>query len=140
MVEGLAQFQRRWRDIPRKVREAAKEALEAGAQELVDDMKAVVPVDRGLLRDSIGWTWGDAPEGALTLGTVSGNEYATLRITIYAGRSGNNLYDKGYYARFVEFGTVNSAARPFFYPVYRARKRRVKSRVTRAITKAIKSS
>lgn len=133
MVKGLDDFNRRWGAIPDKVRQAARETLEQNAEEIVADMRRAAPVDDGDLRDSINWTWGDAPEGTLTVGTVGGSEYAALRITIYAGGG------DAFYARFQEFGTVNMPANPFFYPVWRTRKRRVKSRLTRNINKAIKS-
>ena len=55
-----------------------------------------------------------------------------MTITIYAGD------DKAFYARFVEFGTVKMKAIPFFFPAYRTNKKRAKSRVRRAHTKAAK--
>ena len=41
---------------------------------------------------------------------------------------------------FQEFGTKDMPDNPFFFPVWRARKRRVKSRLTRNINKAIKEA
>jgi len=137
MAQGLADFNRRWAAIPDKVRQAALDTLEQNAEEIVSDMKRVAPVrdvNGGTLRDSINWTWGDAPEGSMVVGTVGGKEYSTLRITIYAGGG------DAFYARFQEFGTKNMPANPFFYPVWRTRRRRVKSRLTRNINKAIKGS
>lgn len=40
--------------------------------------------------------------------------------------------------RFVEFGTVNNMAWPHIMPSYRALKKRTKSRISRAINKAVK--
>ncbi len=135
MVKGLAEFNRRWGAIPAKVRQAARETLEQNAEEIVADMKRVAPKGESLdLVNSIGWTWGDAPEGSTVIGTVGGKEYSTLRITIYAGAG------DAFYARFQEFGTKNMPANPFFFPVWRTRKRRVKSRLTRNINKAIKEA
>jgi HK97 gp10 family phage protein len=59
---------------------------------------------------------------------------------------------EGWYARLVEFGTSaheaggkfkgamhpGTSARPFFYPAWRANKRRAKARISRAITRAAK--
>lgn len=114
----------------------------------------------GALRDSIGWTWGDkAPKGSIKLGNVlsrSGRSDHDLVITIYAGD------DKAFYARWVEFGTKSHSidavnqptmgrggrnfgthvdhpganATPFFYPAYRAERRRVKSNISRAVNSA----
>lgn len=139
MVQGLAELEARWSRIPAQVREAAAEALEEVAADIVSQMRAVAP--KGATKrveGSINWTWGDAPKGSMVIGTVSaggrkgGNEYASLKITIYAGGG------DAFYARFHEFGTVKMHARPFFYPVWRARKRSAKTKVTRAITKAIR--
>jgi len=79
-----------------------------------------------------------------------------MRITIFAGD------DKAFYARWAEFGTAphslakgadrssrrrrnlpgrqhpGARAHPFFYPAYRANRKKLKSRVSRAITKAAK--
>lgn len=142
MVKGLAEFERRWAAIPRRVIEAARDTLEQNAEEIVADMRRVAPRGATLaLVNSIGWTWGDAPKGSMVLGTVGGNEYATLRITIFAGTRDKSLGDQdAFYAAFQEFGTVKMAANPFFFPVWRARRRRVKSRLTRNINKAIKSA
>lgn len=117
----------------------------------------------GALRDSIGWTWGsNAPAGSVKLGSVtngSGRRPGDLVITIYAGD------DKAFYARWVEFGTkphtitvknaptlsrggVNfgrsvshpgaSTSNAFFYPAYRALRKRIRTRISRAITKSIR--
>jgi hypothetical protein len=43
-------------------------------------------------------------------------------------------------AKFQEFGTSKMAANPFFFPVWRVRRRRTRTRITRAITKALKES
>ena len=120
MVQGLDALNRRWGAIPGKVRAAAREALEDVAEDLVRQMRAAAPKGAtGKLAKSIGWTWGDAPDGSMLIGTVAGSkrDYATMRITIYAGGG------DAFYARFQEFGTVKMAANPFFYPVWRARKR-----------------
>lgn len=123
-----------------------RKAMEQSADEIVALAKTLVPADSGALRDSIGWTWGDAPRGAMTLGKVKSASGAD-RITIYAGDN------DAFYARWVEFGTAAHKAggkfegstipaipaQPFFYVSYRASRRRAKSRVTRAINKAAKA-
>ena len=79
----------------------------------------------------------------MTLATVEGTG-GDLTITIYAGNS------DAYYARWIEFGTSAhiaggkfagatipaQPARPYFYVSFRANRRRVKGRISRAITKA----
>lgn len=136
------------RRIPDAVKKRVRDAMEQSANEVVDTMKSLVAVDSGELRDSIAWTWGDAPKGALVLARSSKRSSDSMRITIYAGGG------DAFYARFVEFGTqphVNKGlyagshnpgapAQPFFFPGWRLVKRRVKGRVTRNIRKAIKEA
>lgn len=142
MVEGLDRFNRRMNAIPKRMREAVAEEMEKTAAEIVDKMRALAPKGRSQrLVNSIGWTWGDAPKGAIVLGSVRGTRrrsrgknvgYAALRITIYAGGG------SAFYAKFHEFGTVKMAASPFFYPSWRLYRRRVKSRINRAMKRALK--
>jgi HK97 gp10 family phage protein len=61
------------------------------------------------------------------------SEEADLRVTVYAGN------ERAFYARWVEFGTVKMVGRPFFFPAYRAVRRRVRGRLTRATRKAAKA-
>lgn len=132
MVKGLSKLRRAFvHKIPDEVRKATREALELGASEIVAMAKSLVPVDQGALRDSIGWAWGDAPKGSMIL-AKSKSIGSGERITIYAGN------DKVFWARWQEFGTQNHSANPFFYTSYRMLKRRVKSRVTRNMKKAIR--
>lgn len=111
-----------------------RKALEKSANEIVKTAKGLVPVgevDGGTLRDSIGWTWGPPPEGSFVLGST-GDVGDGEEITIFAGNS------EAFYARWVEFGTAHAAPQPFFFTSYRQHKKRHKSRLTRAVRKAVK--
>lgn len=116
--------------------------MERQAAKVVTDMKRLVPVDSGALRDSIGWTWGDAPAGAVRVGTIrggrtAGRSYGKIAITIYAGTRNKSLGSAdAFYARFQEFGTRKMAANPFFFPVWRANKSAVKAGMGRAVKRA----
>jgi HK97 gp10 family phage protein len=134
MVDNLARFNKRWNAIPENVRVNVRAAMEDAANDIVEEMWFRAPHRTGDLAGSIGWTWGDAPAGTLVIGTVGGREYGTMRITIYAGGG------DAFYARFQEFGTVKMPANPFFFPVWRARRKRIKSRISRAISKGIRES
>lgn len=134
MVEGLDRFNRRWKAIPKNARINVRAAMEDAATNIVEEMWSRAPYDDGVLAASIGWTWGEAPAGALTIGTVGGREYGAMRITIFAGGG------DAFYARFQEFGTQDMPANPFFYPVWRVRRKNVRSRISRAISKAIRES
>ena len=143
---GLDRLKRKLKRFPAAVEQEIRTAMETGANEIVALAKSLAPVDDGDLQRSIGWTWGDAPEGAMVLGKVKSSRSGNLVITVYAGGG------DAFYARFIEFGTAphtnqgrfagsahpGTAAQPFFYPAYRALRRRARSRVTRSVNKAAK--
>lgn len=140
MVDGLAKFEARWKRIPKNATINVRAAMEDMANDIVEEMWSRAPQGfTGRLGASIGWTWGDAPAGSFIIGTVGGREFATMRITIFAG-GGRGTDRDAFYARFHEFGTIKMAANPFFFPVWRARRKRVKGRISRAISKAIRES
>lgn len=144
MVEGVAQLTRKLtRQVPAAVQNAARLAMEQGAEETVAMMRRLCPVDEGELRDSIGWTWGEAPAGSMILGKVGARDYSTMRITIYAGNDNTIVTNKRAVefqnARLQEFGTQAMQANPFFFVSWRTMKKRVKSRMMRNIRKAIRA-
>lgn len=144
-IKGLKSLQSKLDRLPIAVKQRIREAMEKGAGEIVVMARSLVPKDSGALLKSIGWTWGRAPKGAMAIASVETID-GDLMITIYAG---NN---EAFYARWVEFGTSAHLAggmfagatipaipaSPFFYVSFRANRRRVKGRITRAITKAAK--
>ncbi|MFQ6550501.1 HK97-gp10 family putative phage morphogenesis protein [Aestuariibius sp. 2305UL40-4] len=134
MVQGLKKFERRWKAIPQRVRIELRSMMEKTADAIVEDMYDFAPQDTGDLAGSIAWTWGDAPAGTMTLGTVAGGDDPDLRITIYAGG------DDQFYARFQEFGTVHMPANPFFYPTWRVWRRRVRTRMRAAIRRGTRAA
>jgi HK97 gp10 family phage protein len=127
----FARIEQRLKAIPVAVRAAVMPAMEKSAEEIVAAAKTLCPVNSGTLRDSIGWTWGDAPEGSIVLAS---SQAGALRITIYAGD------DDAFYARWVEFGTSHSLPEPFFLPSYRLFKKRVARRIKRAIGTAVREN
>lgn len=132
MVEGIKALNKKLTvSLPRRLEEATRLAMEKSAEELVSMMKRLAPIDTGDLQISISWTWGDAPAGSVVVAKSAEDERG-LKITIYAGSK------EAYYARWVEFGTKNQSAHPYFYPAYRSLRKRIKSRTTRAMKKAIK--
>mgnify|MGYP003677794107 FL=1 len=139
MVKGLQQFQRRWGSLPQAVREELRREMEKRADDLVAGMKSAAPKDFGALTSSIGWTWGDPPAGSMAVTTVGGD--ADMRITIYAGNERTIVTNKSggrfQNARLQEHGTRQMPANPFFWPVYRALKRRTRSGMTRVIKRGI---
>lgn len=145
-ILGLDRLRRKLKAFPKVAEEEIRKAMEASANEIVALAKSLVPKDSGSLAESIAWTYGDAPKGAIVLGKVKGSASGNLKITVYAGGP------DAYYARFIEFGTAphlnggrfagsanpGTSAQPFFYPAYRATRKLAKGRVTRAINKSAK--
>ncbi len=146
-ILNLDRLRRKLALLPEVARDRIRLAMERQANNIVSMMKNLVPVDDGKLRDSIGWTWGKAPKGAIVIASVKASAVDSMTITIYAGDS------EAYYARWVEFGTARhenggmfhgtrhpgTTAQPFFYVSWRANKKRAVRAMRRAITLAAKS-
>lgn len=154
-IQGRERLLAKMKALPGEVRSAIKQALAEGADEITDMQKRLAPVSAtgshgnapGALRDSIVQTWGG---GKVRYSSLAGNAGEAgdpdLSVRISAGNS------KVRYAHLVEFGTAphinagkfagtqnpGAAAQPFFFPAYRALRKRVKSRITRATNKAAK--
>lgn len=137
-IQNLARFKRKLRRLPDVARAEIRKGLETSANEMVDLMKRMVPVDEGKLRDSIGWTWGTPPEGATVFATAAGE--AGLVITIYAGDRNTvvtNARGIDFQNAFIqEFGRNGKHASPFFRPAWRINKKRAQGRVSRSLGKA----
>lgn len=129
-VEGLDKLKAKFAALPQAAQDQIRKAMEEGAAEMVRLAKGLAPVDQGELRESIGWVWGAAPKGSLAFSTGGSGQD---KIAIFAGN------DSAYYARWVEFGTINQPAQPYFFPAYRTLKKSMRSRTNRAIVKAVKS-
>lgn len=136
----------KFKKIRTKAKKAADVALRQGAEEIVALQKRLAPVDDGDLQMSITYT---AP-GNLTppYSQPGGQQMA---------REGQYLITAGdtrvRYAHLVEWGTksgwINGGEydgtihpplkpQPYFWPAWRSLRKRAKSRITRAINKAIK--
>lgn len=159
-IKGLSRLADKLKKLPKSVRSEIKQALAEGADQMVATMKNLAPVSpagshgmpSGMLKDSIQATFGDGsvPKYAAFQGrrgkrAIKSND-PDLSVTISAGN------DFVRYAHLVEFGTKphaqggkfkgtqhpGTSAKPFFFPGYRANKKQVKSRISRAITRAAK--
>ena len=130
-ILNLARLNAKLKRLPTAPRDEIRRALARSADRIVAMMKSLVPVDKGDLRDSIGWTFGKVPRGSLTIGKLfNASLGGDLTATIFAGN------DKVYYSRFVEFGTQVNVAQPFFFVSYRANRKSAKRAVTTAVRKA----
>lgn len=147
-IRNVSRLKKKLASLPRIARQEMRKALDQSAAEIVDIQKRFAPFESGALRNSIDYTFGAyRAENSNVRGVTGGRgrlDDDDLTVTIHAGDA------KAYYAAFVEFGTdphINggkfagsknpgTTAQPFFYPGYRLGKKRAKSRIARAATKA----
>jgi HK97 gp10 family phage protein len=141
---GGDKLRRKLRAMPAQVAIAASRALVQNATELVGKMQNAVAFDSGELHDSIRWEFTNAGGGAETGSSIKGS--TGLSVTVSAGGG------LAFYASWVEFGTpphINGGKfagtqhpgtekQPFFWPIYRLNRTRIKRRLSRAQNKAIK--
>jgi hypothetical protein len=123
--------------IPKAVRAEVRKALAKQATRIVAAMKVLAPE---WLRDSIDWTFGNPPSGAVVLADFGGAE-SDMGVTIYT---------TDWRARWFEFGTAERVqrstgrrvgritAQPFFYPAFRLFRQPARSAIARAVRKGIK--
>lgn len=116
-IEGLERLKRRLARMPQRMKTEVRASLDKSADELVAMQQRLVPVESGDLRASI-----EKRDGR-----------HELSVEVVAGD------DRAWYAAMVEFGTVNTPAKAFFFPAYRSLKRRIKSRTRSAVRKAVRA-
>lgn len=149
-------FKAKLSKLPSAVSVAARAALEGGASDTVDAMRAAAPHRTGALSGTINWTYGKPPSDARLVSVKAPAVINDHKITIFAGSL------KAFYARWVEFGTkarsagsyrdklnkkrnagkhghAATPAEPFFYPVWRMMRPSVRRRITSETNKAIKA-
>lgn len=162
MAQLNPRIEAKLKQIPAVAVDAARLAMEEGAKEIVAMMRTLVREESGTLRRSIGWTWGDLPPGTFMIdeirsGQNKGDQYATMRIKIYAGSK------EAFYARFIEFGTrphslqtnasvdrelrqdegewhPGARARPFFFPAWRYKKAEFRRLIQKRVREAIREA
>ncbi|NTA79620.1 hypothetical protein G6L13_03870 [Agrobacterium tumefaciens] len=124
---GLAEFKRRLRKLPKSVVTEVNKAIAKDADEWVALSKRYVPKD---------------PEDGTPLhDSIRHYETETGGQVVRAGGetttrpSAGGKYD---YALAAEFGTQMHQAQPFYYPAYRSLKKKFQNRRRRALSKAVK--
>ncbi|MGU3495930.1 HK97 gp10 family phage protein [Xanthobacteraceae bacterium A53D] len=146
-IRGRDRLLKKLKQLPVVARSEIKQALAQSADELVAKQKALASSKR--VADSIEQSWGDKPASGPTGMLVSGGPVAgdpDLTVWITAGSW------EAYWARWEEFGTAphkqggfmrgtmhpGTRARPFFFPPFRMMKKKMRSRISRASTRAAK--
>lgn len=113
--------------------DAVKDTLFTQAALVASEIRSVAPVgpdsdNPGALRDSV----------RVEEGSATGKKAAVVKIKaggIKTTDGGSKPFD---YARAIEFGTEKMAAKPFFFPIWRARRKGVRAVVRRAIKSAVR--
>lgn len=147
-MSGLERVKARLARIPQAVQDAAFVELTRQTNSLADKIRQTVPVDTGALKSTIRVTPGRRP---LSLRIVAGGWATTDKIrtrvkdsdfltALLSGTANAGAYD---YARAVEFGHLSKngsvvPARPYFFPIYRWKKKSLKRAVGAAGRKAAK--
>lgn len=119
--QSVKRFQELMAALPEGVKTPIRQETFRQAALLAGQMKIVVPVGKGTLRDSI---------------RVEESGRNPMRALVRAGGPATTVH--GYdYALATEFGTANTPAQPFFWPSYRASKVRIRRAIRRAAKDAI---
>ncbi len=133
MSKQSDRLSRRLKAIPVAVKKAVVPALEASGKELVATMRNLAPEDTGDLKNSIKYTMpGDAtPPYSQPGGSTVARENQVL---VTAGNTDVR------YPHLVEYGTADTEAQPYFWPAFRLKRKRLASRIKRAIGKAVREA
>lgn len=115
-VQGLDRLKAKLAALPGETKTELLASLNVSADELVAMQKRLAPRDRGDLAGSIE--------------KIPGRH--ELAVIVQAGGP------DAIHGRWVEFGTQKTRAQPFFFPSWRALRKRIKSRNSRASVKAAK--
>lgn len=127
----LLRLERRMAAIPAAVRAAVVPALAKSGEELASMMRQLAPEDSGDLKQSIAVTLPgqstppySQPGGAQIAGE--------LLVLVTAGNTDVR------YPHLQEYGTSEHEAQPFFWPSFRLLRKRLDSRIRRAVGKAVR--
>lgn len=131
MSAQAERLQRRLAAIPERVKEAVQPALLRSGEELAALMEQFAPQDTGALKESIVVT----PAGQRTPPySQPGGENVVPENSVMVTAGDHTVR----YPHLVEFGTEEAAAQPFFWPAFRLARKRITSRIKRAVSKAVR--
>lgn len=133
--ESLKKMRRAWVDgLDKRITRTMREVLDDSAKQVTDMQRALVPVDQGDLRDSIGYSMGTKDLNAV----IEAGDTASADHTVLLTRRKSGKRVNAYYGVIVEYGSANRPATPFFWPAWRALKKLIWGRLKRAFRKALK--
>lgn len=119
--------------VPKAAKAAIQPAIDQGANELVARMKYLAPQDEGDLQRSIRVEPGPRELSA----TVKAGGPLTTKPVRNSEKGNAPEYD---YALGIEYGTEEMPAQPYYWPSVNTLSKRVRRRIDRAISKAIKEA
>ena len=125
--QSVERFRRLTADLMAEVLDEAVKELNAQGDGLVQAIESVAPVDEGGLKTSVR----KIPGKKVTQIRIVAGGVLTTRPSI----SSTPSFD---YARADEFGTEKMPPKPFFFPTYRLKKKKMISAMKRKITASIK--
>jgi HK97 gp10 family phage protein len=125
--QSVERFKRLTSELQKEVHDAAVKELNEQALQLAGLIESVAPKHEGVLAHTVRVMPGKSDTQVRIV--AGGKE--TVRPAI-----SSKPYD---YARADEFGTHKMPAKPFFFPTYRLRKKKIISAMKSKITKAIKA-
>lgn len=127
-IDGFEKLDRKMRKLADAATARVKQrALDAGGEIIAGEARALVPVDSGQLRESI--AVGERAVGFAA--SRSGDDLA-----VFVGPHSRD----GFYGQFLEFGTVNMAARPWLRPAYDNSEGEVRSVMADILRGAVRDS
>lgn len=130
---GLSRFQQRMQAIPVAVRQAIVPALIKSGEELGATVARLAPKDTGDLGESVHVT---KPGESTPPFSQPGGERVAGEMEVLVTVGNEDVR----YAHLVEYGTKKSRAQPFFWPAFRLSRKRLASRIKRAVSKAVKDN
>lgn len=121
--------------VPKEVRKALRAQNRANAEELVQTIKGFIDDKSGALGSSIKRK--DVSNSKRISQRITAGGSTTTKPVRKMKNGASPTYD---YALANEFGTENMPAQPFFWPAWRLKRRRFKTRMSREAKKAIKAA
>ncbi len=144
-IKGLDELRRKFRRLPIEQRRQLHKALRKNAEELTSMQRRIAPVQSGSrLKKSVRFKFFDPLKVEISAGDQRNKGVIHARFVEFGTKPGKmgrriSLRDKKGEKRVQERNHPGTRPDPFFYPAYRSMKRRLKSRLTRAVNKAAKA-
>ncbi len=125
-MNGDEELQRYLSGVSFRMKRKLAEVIKQEADTLAEAIRAAAPRDTGTLANSVNVR---RRKGELELEVIAGGDATTK-----GDRGPDGVAD---YALFVEYGTQDAAAQPFFYSTYRERAAGIRQRIEAAIAEVL---